>query len=234
MSNNHDNENQKHYNDIMKGGAAVSGIGAILPYAVLAGAGLYLYKKYGDDVEDVFSGAGAAGGITETVNNITESISKTTESVTTFIENNTLDAKERTDIEQEAAGFSVGSGAGVKLPKLTGEQEQFISKYSDDKTKTRNFRESPYLNLGLGPDTSPLKRSMMGLDDKTLEKAMSYKSKKVQSPQQAQGLTPMAAKGAKPDIRTSDKNLKKPKIIKKKEQDKFQRAGLTPMAARGV
>jgi hypothetical protein len=201
-------EDKPDKNDIMKG-AAVSGIGTILPYAVLAGAGLYLYKKYGEDVQDAFSGVtGAAGGITETINNITETVNKTTKSVTTFIEDNTISKDEATDIEQEGAAFAAGSAPGVKLPKLDKESQKFISKYSDDKKKVMNFRETPYLNLGLGPDTTPQKRSMLGLDDKTLDKAMSYRSKKVQSPQivknkhgmtnkeaQKQGLSPAAWRG---------------------------------------
>jgi hypothetical protein len=245
-------EDKPDKNDIKKG-AAVSGIGTILPYAVLAGAGLYLYKKYGEDVQDAFSGAvGAAGGITETISNITETVSNTTKSVTTFIEDNTISEDEATDIEQEGAAFAAGSAPGVKLPKLTGEQEKFISKYSDDKKKVRNFRETPYLNLGLGPDTTPLKRSMLGLDDKTLVKAMSHRSKKVQSAQQAEGLSPMAARGAKPDIRTPEqKKDSKPnkkssssssnrgglKIVKNKHgmtNKEAQKQGLSPAAWRGI
>jgi hypothetical protein len=230
----------------IKKGAAVSGIGAILPYAVLAGAGLYLYKKYGEDVQDAFSGVtGAAGGITETINNITETVNKTTKSVTTFIEDNTISKDEATDIEQEAAAFAAGSAPGVKLPKLDKESQKFISKYSDDKKKVMNFRESPYLNLGLGPETSPLKRSMLGLDDKKLiDKAMSYGSKKVQSAQQAEGLTPMAARGAKPDIRTpeqkkssSSSNRGGLKIVKNKQgmtNKEAQKQGLSPAAWRGI
>jgi hypothetical protein len=207
-------EDKPDKNDIMKG-AAVSGIGTILPYAVLAGAGLYLYKKYGDQADDFIGVTGAAGGITETINNITETVSNitetvsnTTKSVTTFIEDNTISKDEATDIEQEGAAFAAGSAPGVKLPKLDKESQKFISKYSDDKKKVMNFRETPYLNLGLGPDTTPQKRSMLGLDDKTLDKAMSYRSKKVQSPQivknkhgmtnkeaQKQGLSPAAWRG---------------------------------------
>lgn len=212
-------EDKPNKSTIMKG-AAVSGIGTILPYAVLAGAGFYLYKKYGKDAEDAFEGVtGAAGGITETINSITETVNNTTKSVTTFIEDNTISKDEATDIEQEGAAFAAGSAAGEKLPKLTGEQEKFISKYSDDKKKVRNFRESPYLNLGLGGETSPQKRSMLGLDDKTIDKAMGYRSKKVQSAQQAQGLSPLAAKGAKPDIRTPDQ-----KKEDKKNNDKSKKS----------
>jgi hypothetical protein len=201
----------------IKKGAAVSGIGAILPYAVLAGAGLYLYKKYGEDAQDAFSGAvGAAGGITETISNITETVNKTTKSVTTFIEDNTISKDEATDIEQEAAAFAAGSAPGVKLPKLDKESQKFISKYSDDKKKVMNFRESPYLNLGLGPETSPLKRSMLGLDDKKLiDKAMSYGSKKSSSSSNRGGL----------------------KIVKNKHgmtNIEAQKQGLSPAAWRGI
>jgi hypothetical protein len=209
-------EDKPDKNDIMKG-AAVSGIGTILPYAVLAGAGLYLYKKYGEDTQDVFSGVtGAAGGITETISNITETINKTTKSVTTFIEDNTISKDEATDIEQESAGFAAGSAPGVKLPKLDMESQKFISKYSDDKKKVMNFRESPYLNLGLGPETSPLKRSMLGLDDKKLiDKAMSYGSKKSSSSSNRGGL----------------------KIVKNKHgmtNIEAQKQGLSPAAWRGI
>jgi hypothetical protein len=219
-------EDKPDKNDIMKG-AAVSGIGTILPYAVLAGAGLYLYKKYGEDAQDAFSGAvGASGGITETINNITETISNitetvsnTTKSVTTFIEDNTISKDEATDIEQESAGFAAGSAPGVKLPKLDKESQKFISKYSDDKKKVRNFRETPYLNLGLGPDTTPQKRSMLGLDDKTLlDKAMGYKSKSNKKS-------------------SSNNNLSKPKIVKNKygmTNKEAQKQGLSPAAWRGI
>jgi len=221
-------EDKPDKSDIKKG-AAVS---AILPYAVLAGAGLFLYKKYGEGIQDAFSGA--AGGITETISNITETVNKTTKSVTTFIEDNTLSEKERTDIEQESAAFAAGSAPGVKLPKLDMESQKFISKYSDDKKKVRNFRESPYLNLGLGPDTTPLKRSMLGLDDKTLNKAMSHKSKKSSSSSsnrsgvkivknkwgmtnieaQKQGLSPAAWRGIKSNKKRSSSSSKKKKTIK--------------------
>jgi hypothetical protein len=220
-------EDKPDKNDIMKG-AAVSGIGTILPYAVLAGAGLYLYKKYGEDAQDVFSGVtGAAGGITETINNITETVSNitetvsnTTKSVTTFIEDNTISKDEATDIEQEGAAFAAGSAPGVKLPKLDKESQKFISKYSDDKKKVMNFRETPYLNLGLGPDTTPQKRSMLGLDDKTLDKAMSYRSKKVQS-----------------EKSSSSSNRGGLKIVKNKHgmtNIEAQKQGLSPAAWRGI
>jgi len=254
-------EDKPDKNDIMKG-AAVSGIGTILPYAVLAGAGLYLYKKYGEDAQDAFSGAvGAAGGITETINNITETVSNTTKSVTTFIEDNTLNEKERTDIEQEAAAFAVGSAPGVKLPKLTGEQENFISKYNDDKKKVRNFRETPYLNLGLGPDTTPQKRSMLGLDKAGLNKIEdTVRSGKLrQAYKQSGGLAPVNpdfvknpqnyGEGQKKHSKSSKKSnssssnrgrlkiIKKPKIVKNKHgmtNKEAQKQGLSPAAWRGI
>jgi hypothetical protein len=187
-------EDKPDKSTIMKG-AAVSGIGAILPYAVLAGAGLYLYKKYGEDAQDAFSGVtGAAGGITETISNITETVSNTTKSVTTFIENNTISNEEANKIKRESQAYVIGSASGVQLPNLNTQQKDFISKYTDDKKKVRNFRETPYLNLGLGPDTTPLKRSMLGLDNKDILKDIKS-PKKVQTYMQKEGLTPMAAQG---------------------------------------
>jgi hypothetical protein len=145
--------------------AAKGGMTAAMPYAAIAGVGVIGYLLLKDNIKEGFSNVTTnASRVIENISEtITNTINNTTENISNFIDENTLDDEERKDIELEAAASSVGSAPGVKLPNLSTEQQNFISKYSDDKKKTTNFKESPFLDMGLGPSTSPLERSMLGL-----------------------------------------------------------------------
>jgi hypothetical protein len=145
--------------------AAKGGMTAAMPYVTIAGVGVIGYLLLKDDIKEGFGNVttNASRVIENMSETITNTINNTTENISNFIDENTLDDEERKDIELEAAASSVGSAPGVKLPNLSTEQQNFISKYSDDKKKTTNFRESPFLDLGLGPSSSPLERSMQGL-----------------------------------------------------------------------
>jgi hypothetical protein len=142
---------------------------AAMPYVTIAGVGVIGYLLLKDDIKEGFGNVTTNASrvienisetITDTINTTTKN---TTENITKFVDEITLDDKERKDIELETAASSIGAAPGVKLPNLSTDQQNFISKYSDDKKKTTNFRESPFLDLGLGPSTSPLERSMQGL-----------------------------------------------------------------------
>lgn len=145
--------------------AVKGGMSAAMPYVAIAGVGVIGYMLLKDDINEGFSNV--TTNASRVIENISETISNTinntTENISNFIDEHTLDDEERKDIELESAASSVGSAPGVKLPDLSTEQQNFISKYSDDKKKTTNFRESPFLDIGLGPSTSPLERSMLGL-----------------------------------------------------------------------
>lgn len=145
--------------------AAKGGMSAAMPYVTIVGVGVIGYLLLKDDIKEGFGNVTTnASRVIENISEtITDTINNTTENISNFVDDNTLKAEKRQDIELEAAASSVGSAPGVKLPNLSTEQQNFISKYSDDKKKTTNFKESPFLDMSLGPSTSPLERSMQGL-----------------------------------------------------------------------
>jgi hypothetical protein len=199
---------------VIKSGSSAGA--AILPYAAVGIVGYIVYKKYAEDTIQGLQGAGdVAGGVIERITNTTTTIKDTVNNIVDNTQQWAEDKKtENKKIEDESFGFTRGTAQGVRLPNIDLDTQKFISKYSVN-TGVGNVRESPILDLGLGPAGSSLKMGAGAkLTAKDIESQMSGITK-TQSYYQASGLTPMAAAGVKKSIKKVE-DPKKPKPVSAK------------------